>query len=140
MQAGRVYACCAYVVTVSSVAAAGRIVSCQVEGLGFVDEPALYGFSLFLACLGATTFAMVRQAIAAGQTRRAPEMLRTRLHEGVAWEPLVYSAGIVALAVSMWSDVSSLLLSPVGILAGLGTFCGPSKAGAGGTWAGSAVT
>ena len=121
VQSGRVYAYCAYVVTVSSVAAAaGRIVSYQAQGIGFADEPALYGYSLFLAYLGVVTFATVRQAIRAVQTRKAPETLRTPMHEAVAWTPVACSVGIAGLAVAMWSNVSPLLLalSPVGILVG----------------------
>ena len=121
VRSGRVYEYCAYVVTLSSItAAAGRIASYQVQGIGFADEPELYGFSLFLAYLGVVTFATVRQAIRAVQTRKAPETLRTRWHEAVGWMPVACSAGIVVLAVAMWSDVSPLLLaaSPIGMLVG----------------------
>ncbi len=86
VRAGRVYAYCAYVVTVSAVTvAAGRIVSYQVQGIGLTDRPDLYGFALFLGYLGVMTFATVRQAVRVVETRRTPEKLRTPFHEGLAW-------------------------------------------------------
>ena len=86
VRAGRVYVYCAYVVTLSAVtAAAGRIVSYQVQGIRLADEPDLYGISLFLGYLGLVTFATVRQGIRVLATRRAPETLRTPGHEALAW-------------------------------------------------------
>ena len=119
--AGRVYVYCAYVVTLSAVtAAAGRIVSYQVQGIRLADDPVLYGMSLFLGYLGLVTFATVRQAIRVLATRRAPETLRTPVHEALAWASIGSSLALVAFAVTVWSDVSPVLLglSPIGIFTG----------------------
>ncbi|MCE2540753.1 MAG: hypothetical protein J4G16_10285, partial [Acidobacteria bacterium] len=64
VRAGRVYAYCAYVVTLSAVtASAGQVVSYQAQGIAFADRPELYGFAVFLGYLGMVTFATVRQAM-----------------------------------------------------------------------------
>ena len=121
VQAGRVYACCAYVVTLSAVtASAGRIVSYQVQGIGFAERPDLYGFALFLGYLGVVTFATVRQAMRVVATRRAPETLRTPFHEALGWASVAGSAAVVAFALGVWSDVSPILLglSPIGLFTG----------------------
>ena len=121
VRAGRVYVYCAYVVTLSAVtAAAGRIVSYQVQGIRLADEPDLYGIFLFLGYLGLVTFATVRQGIRVLATRRAPETLRTPGHEALAWMSMASSAAIVAFALAMWSDVSPILLglSPIGLFTG----------------------
>ena len=82
VQAGRVFTYCAYVVTLSAVtASAGRIVSFQVQGIGFADRPDLYGFGLFLGYLGLVTFATVRQAmrvVACSASRPPVTTSRTR--------------------------------------------------------------
>ncbi len=123
VQAGRVFTCCAYVVTLSAVtASAGRIVSFQVQGIGFVDRPDLYGFALFLGYLGLVTFATVRQAMRVVATRRAPETLRTPLHEALGWASIAGSAAVIAFALGVWSDISPILLglSPIGLFTGSG--------------------
>jgi len=121
VRAGRVYVYCAYVVTLSAVtAAAGRIVSYQLQGIRLTDEPDLYGVSLFLGYLGLVTFATVRQGIRVLATRRAPETLRTPGHEALAWASMASSAAIITFALAMWSDVSPVLLglSPIGLFTG----------------------
>ena len=121
VQAGRVYACCAYVVTLSAVtASAGRIVSYQVQGIGFAERPDLYGFALFLGYLGVVTFATVRQAMRVVATRRAPETLRTPFHEALGWASVAGSVAVIAFALGVWSDVSPILLglSPIGLFTG----------------------
>ncbi len=121
VRAGRVYVYCAYVVTLSAVtAAAGRIVSYQVQGIRLADEPDLYGIFLFLGYLGLVTFATVRQGIRVLATRRAPETLRTPGHEALGWASMASSAAIIAFALAMWSDVSPILLglSPIGLFTG----------------------
>ena len=121
--AGRVYAYCAYVVTLSAVTASlGRIVSYQVHGIGFAARPDLYGLALFLGYLGVTTFALVRHALRAVATRKAPETFRTPFHALLAWASVAGSVMIVAVALGAWSGVSPVLLglSPVGALTGLG--------------------
>ena len=121
VRAGRVYVYCAYVVTLSAVtAAAGRIVSYQVQGIRLVDQPDLYGVSLFLGYLGLVTFATVRQGIRVLATRGAPETLRTPGHEALGWASMASSAAIIAFALAMWSDVSPILLglSPIGLFTG----------------------
>ncbi len=121
VRAGRVYTYCAYVVTLSAVtASAGRIVSYQIQGIGLADRPDLYGFALFLGYLGVTTFATVRQALRVVATRRAPEMLRTPVHEALAWASIAGSVAVVAFALGTWSAVSPILLglSPIGLFTG----------------------
>ena len=121
VRAGRVYVYCAYVVTLSAVtAAAGRIVSYQVQGIGLADQPELYGISLFLGYLGLTTFATVRQGIRTLATRRAPETLRTPVHEALAWASIGSSVAVIAFAFAAWSEVSPILLglSPIGLFTG----------------------
>lgn len=121
VQAGRVYAYSAYVVTLSAVtASAGRIVSYTGQGLGLAENAELYGIAVFLGYLGVVTFANVRQGIRVLATRRAPESLRTPFHEALAWTCVGCSALVVVLAVAVWSAVSPVLLglSPVGIIAG----------------------
>ena len=121
VQAGRVYACCAYVVTLSAVtASAGRIVSYQVQGISFAERPDLYGFALFLGYLGVVTFATVRQAMRVVATRRAPETLRTPFHEALGWASIAGSVAVIAFALGVWSDVSPILLglSPIGLFTG----------------------
>ena len=123
VQAGRVYTYCAYVVTLSAVtASAGRIVSYQIQGIGFGDRPDLYGFALFLGYLGVTTFATVRQAMRVVATRRAPETLRTPVHEALGWASIAGSVTVIAFALGVWSDVSPILLglSPIGLFTGRG--------------------
>ena len=121
VRAGRVYVYCAYVVTLSAVtAAAGRIISYQVEGIRLADDPELYGISLFLGYLGIVTFATVRQGIRALATRRAPETLRTPFHEALAWASIAGSVTLIAFAVAVPSYVSPVLLglSPIGLFTG----------------------
>ena len=121
VQAGRVYAYCAYVVTLSGVtASAGRIISYQVQGIGFADRPVLYGFALFLGYLGLVTFAAVRQAMRVVATRRAPETLRTPFHEALGWASIAGSVAVIACALAVWSDISPMLLglSPLGLFTG----------------------
>lgn len=120
-QAGKVYAYCAYVVTLSAVtASAGRVVSYRLDGIAVADQPELYGFAWLLAYLGVVTFAQVRQAIRVVATRRSPGMLRTAFHEGLAWASMAGSAAVAAAAVAAWSPVSPILLglSPIGIFTG----------------------
>ena len=121
VRAGRVYVYCAYVVTLSAVtAAAGRIVSYQVQGIGLADQPELYAISLFLGYLGLTTFATIRQGMRALATRRAPETLRTPVHEALAWASIGSSVAVIAFAFAVWSQVSPILLglSPIGLFTG----------------------
>ena len=121
VRAGRIYAWCAYVVTLSAVVlAAGRFGSQLSRGIGVADRPDLYGFPLFLGYLGVTTFAAVRQAMRAVATRRAPETLRTPFHEVLAWASIAGSVAVIAFALGLWSSVSPILLglSPIGILTG----------------------
>ena len=123
VQAGRVYAYCAYVVTLSAVtASAGRLVSYQSQGIGVADRPDLYGFALFLGYLGLTTFATVRQAMRVVATRRAPDTLRTPFHEALGWASIAGSVSVVVFALAVWSDVSPILLglSPIGFFTGSG--------------------
>ena len=123
VRAGRVYTWCAYVVTLSAVtASAGRIVSYQAQGIGLAERPDLYGFALFLGYLGVTTFATVRQAMRVVATRRAPETLRTPVHEALAWASIAGSVTVVVFALAAWSDVSPILLglSPIGLFTGRG--------------------
>lgn len=121
VRAGRVYVYCAYVVTLSAVtASAGRIVSYQVQGIRLADQPDLYGVSLFLGYLGLVTFATVRQGMRVLATRRAPETLRTPVHEALAWASIGSSAALIGFALAAWSDVSPVLLglSPIGLFTG----------------------
>ena len=123
VQAGRVFTWCAYVVTLSAVtASAGRIVSFQVQGIGFADRPDLYGFALFLGYLGLVTFATVRQAMRVVATRKAPETLRTLFHEVLGWASIAGSVTVIAFALGAWSDSSPILLglSPIGLFTGSG--------------------
>ena len=65
---GRVYAWCAYVVTLSAVLACiWRVAGYRAEGITFSEQPELYGFAFFLGYLGVATFAAVRQSIRAVQ-------------------------------------------------------------------------
>ena len=121
VRAGRVYAYSAYVVTLSAVtASAWRIGSYAHKGVGLADRPELYGMAAFLGYLGVVTFANIRHGIRVLATRRAPESVRTRFHLGLAWACIVCSAGVVVLAVAVWTDSSPILLglSPVGIFTG----------------------
>jgi len=123
VRAGRVYAYCAYVVTLSAVTvSAGRIVSYQVQGIGLADRPDLYGFALFLGYLGVVTFATVRQAMRVVATRRTPEKLRTPFHEALGWASVAGSVTVIAYALAVWSDLSPILLglSPIGLFIGPG--------------------
>ena len=122
-QAGAVYAWCAYVVTLSAVVASGwRAASYAAQGLTIRDEPAAYGFALFLGYLGIATFAAVRQSIRAVQTRRNPTELRTPFHEGLAYAAITGSVMVIVYAVVFWSEASPILLalSPVGLSNGRG--------------------
>ncbi len=121
VRAGRVYARCAYVVTLSAItASAWRIASYASQGIGVADRPDLYGFALFLGYLGVVTLASVRQAIRAVATRRTPATLRTPLHEALAWASIAGSVTVIAFALGVWSGISPILLglSPIGFLTG----------------------
>ena len=121
VRAGRVYAYCAYVVTLSAVtAAAGRIISYQSQGIGVAEQPGSYGFAVLLGYLGVVTFVMVRQGLRAVATRRAPEQLRTPLHEALAWASVCGSVVAIGFGLAAWSEVSPMLLglSPVGLFTG----------------------
>ena len=75
VQAGRVYAYSAYVVTLSAVtAAAGRIVSYMGQGLGLAENPELYGIAFFLGYLGVVTFANVRQGTRRDDRKRVVQI------------------------------------------------------------------
>lgn len=121
VQAGRVYAWCAYVVTGSAVAvSAGRIAVWQAQGISPADRPEPYGFALFLGYLGVVTLATVRHAIRVVETRKSPALLRTPFHEALAWASTVGSVAVIAFATAAWSDVSPILLglSPIGLFTG----------------------
>ena len=123
VQAGRVYAYCAYVVTLSAVtAAAGRIAALLAQGLGPADRPDTWGFALFLGYLGVATFATVRHAIRVVETRKSPDRLRTPVHEALAWSSIAGSVAVIAFALAVRSDASPILLglSPVGLFTGSG--------------------
>ena len=123
VRAGRVYAYCAYVVTLSAVtASAGRILSYKFQGIGFADQPGPYCMAIFLGYLGVVTFAMVRQALRVVATRRAPERLGTPFHKALGWASIAGSVTIIAVALGMWSDNSPILLglSPIGLFTGRG--------------------
>ncbi len=118
---GRVYAYCAYVVTLSAiVAAAGRIASFRYMGIGVAEQPERYGFAVLLGYLGVVTFVMVRQGLRVLATRRAPEKLRTPVHEALVWVSMSSSVIVVAFGLAAWSDVSPILLgmSPIGLFTG----------------------
>ena len=119
--AGRVYAYCAYVVTLSAiVAAAGRIASLRYMGIGVAEQPERYGFAVLLGYLGVVTFVMVRQGLRVLATRRTPEKLRTPVHEALVWASMSSSVIVVAFGLAAWSDVSPILLgmSPIGLFTG----------------------
>ena len=121
VRAGRVFVYCAYIVTLSAVtAAAGRLAYYQIQGIRLVDQPELYGTSLFLGYLGLVTFATVHHAIRVLATRRSPETLRTPVHEALAWASVVASGTIVVYALTLWSNLSPILLglSPIGLITG----------------------
>lgn len=123
VQAGRVYAWCAYVVTVSAVvASAGRIAALQAQGIGVADRPEPYGFALFLGYLGVVTFATVRHAMRVVATRQSPERLRTPFHQALAWVSIAGSGAVIVFALAAWSDISPILLglSPIGLFTGPG--------------------
>ncbi|MXY23275.1 MAG: hypothetical protein F4Y45_01985 [Acidobacteria bacterium] len=123
VRAGRVYAYCAYVVTLSAVTvSAGRIVSYQLQGIGLAERPDLYGFAVFLGYLGVVTFATVRQAMRVVATRRTPEKLRTPFHEALGWASIAGSVTVISYALAVWSDLSPILLglSPIGLFTGPG--------------------
>ena len=120
---GKVYAYCAYVVTLSAVVASvGRVAAYQSQGIAISERPELYGFAFFLGYLGIATFAAVRQSIRAVLTRRHPEELRTPFHVALAWASIAGSAVVILFAFGAWSDASLILLalSPVGVLTGSG--------------------
>ena len=118
---GKVYAWCAYVVTLSAVVASlSRVGSYMARGIGLGERPDLYGFAFFLGYLGIATFASVRQSIRAVETRRQPETLKTPFHLGLAYASIGGSVGVIVYALTAWSDVSIILLalSPGGIFTG----------------------
>ena len=121
--AGRIYAYCAYVVTLSALTAAGgRVLSSRIGGIGLAERPDLYGFALLLGYLGVVTLAMVRQGMRVVATKRAPETLRTPLHEALGWASIAGSAASVVFALGAWSAASPVLLgmSPIGLFTGVG--------------------
>ena len=121
VRAGRVFAWCAYVVTVSAVImVAARLGSYRYMGISVADQPESYGFSVLLGYLGVVTFVMVRQGMRVLATRRAPEKLRTPVHEALAWASMSSSVVAVAFGLTVWSEVSPILLgmSPIGIFTG----------------------
>ena len=121
VRAGRIFTYCAYVVTLSAVtASAGRLVSFQVLDIGFAERPDLYGFQLFLGYLGMVTFVLARHGIRVVATRRAPETLRTPVHEALGWVSIAGSVAVIAFALGVWSDISPILLalSPIGLYTG----------------------
>ena len=119
--AGRIYARCAYVVTLSAVvAAAGRVVSYRLQGIGVAERPELYAFAILLGYLGVATFAMVRQAMRVVATRRTPGELRTPAQEALGWASVSGSVIVVGFGLAAWSDVSPIMLgmSPIGLFTG----------------------
>lgn len=99
MRADQVYAYCAHVVTLSAVTASlGRIVSHQAHGVGLAERPDLYSLAFFLGYLGVTMFALVRHALRAVATRKAPETFRTSFHALLAWASIAGSVVVVAVA------------------------------------------
>lgn len=102
------------------IAATGRIVTYQSQGIAVADAPELYGFALFLGYLGVATFAAVRQSVRAVQTRHRPEALRTPFQLALAWLSIGGSVAVILFALTLWSDASPILLalSPVGIFTG----------------------
>lgn len=121
VRAGRVYAWCAYVVTLSAVTAAvGRIASYRHMGIGVAEQPGSYGFAVLLGYLGVVTFVMVRHGLRVLATRRAPEQLHTPVHAALAWTSISGSVLAVGFGLAIWSDVSPVLLamSPIGLFTG----------------------
>ena len=121
VRAGGVFAWCAYVVTVSAVImVAGRLGSYRYMGISVADQPESYGFSVLLGYLGVVTFVMVRQGMRVLATRKAPETLRTPLHEALAWASMSGSVIAIGFGLAVWSDISPVLLamSPIGLFTG----------------------
>ncbi len=120
---GRIYTYCAYIVTLSAIAVSvGRIAQYQQQGISIVNEPARYGFAIFLGYLGITTFTSVRHAVRVVRTRKMPGQLRTPFHTSLAWTTIVASLVVIVAAFAIWSPLSVILLSlsPVGVLVGMG--------------------
>ena len=143
VRAGRIFTYCAYVVTLSAVtASAGRLVSFQVLDIGFAEQPDLYGFQLFFGYLGMVTFVLVRHGMRVVATRRAPETLRTPVHEAVGWVSIAGSVAVIAFALGVWSDISPILLalSPIGLFTGSSMLRLMRNPGGGSAWAGSTPT
>jgi hypothetical protein len=120
---GRIYAYCAYVVTLSAIAVSlGRILQYRLEGISIANQPEPYGFAVFLGYLGVSTFASVHHAIRVIRTRKTPERIRTPFHTALAWTSIGASVAVITVALFIWSPVSTILLalSPVGLIVGTG--------------------
>jgi len=118
---GKLFAWCAYVVTLSAVVvSAGRIAQYLSQGIAMADQPERYGFAIFLGYLGVTTFASVRHAVRAIQTRRNPAAIRSPFHWTLGIASIAGSLAVIAVALGVWTPISVILLalSPVGFIVG----------------------
>lgn len=122
--AGKVFVWCAYVVlAAAALALLSRTTLLLLDGTMPADQPALYGFIVFLAYLTAVTFVTVRHGMALLQHKRNPsELLDSPMTRVLAYGAIGASAGILLYAFLMDPPVKVLLLalSPIGFLNGFG--------------------
>lgn len=118
---GKVFAACAYYVSLSAVlGAALLLLDLRQRGVAVAARPDAYGILLFLAYLGLASFVMVHHGVRVIATRRAPRSLRTPFHRALALGCFAASAGIVAFGLLFRSGVSMILV----VLSSVGFFLG----------------
>ncbi len=120
---GKVFVWSAYIVLgAAAIALLTRFTSLAYQGIGPSDEPALFGFIVFLAYLTLVTFVTVRHGMSVLQNKQDPASLKTGFNRALAYGAIAASVSIILYAIVLSPPVKILLfaLSPIGFGTGFG--------------------
>lgn len=123
VRAGKVFVWCAYIVLgAAAIALAFRTTGLLLNGITPEDQPALFGFIVFLGYLTLVTWIVVRHGMALLRHKRDPASLATPFNVALAWLSVAASVALIAYALIMDPPTRLLMyaLSPIGFLNGLG--------------------
>lgn len=123
VKAGKVFVWSAYIVLgAAALALLIRTAGLIAAGQTPADQPALFGFIVFLGYLTLVTYVTVHHGMALLRHKRDPAALRTPFNIGLAYAAMAASAAIVTYAIVMDPPIKILLfaLSPIGFLSGGG--------------------
>jgi len=114
---GRIFEWCVYIVTGSAILAViYRLGGAMLEGVGPADDPASFGFLLFLGYLAVVTLINTRFALSVVRNKQDPDRVGTRINMILARVSIVATFLIVGYALYYRPSnmIILLALSPIG--------------------------